>query len=811
METPGVRLEQINCRQCNTAIDVRDREPFTTVTCSNCHMEAVVPVKLGHFHLLKPLGTGGMGTVYKAHDLALDRTVALKVLRKKYAEDSEFLANFSAEARAAAALNHPNIASVYSVGEENGAHFLIMELLEGGSLDNRIESQKKIPETEALDIGIQVANALKAAYVRNVLHCDIKPANILFSDEGVPKVVDFGLARVLQRFGGGAQKAQTAEIWGTPFYIAPERVLGKQEDYRSDIYSLGATLYHAIAGRPPFDAKTADEVVRLHTEAAAESLKKVAPEVSDETARVIARMLAKNPAERYQTHDELIRDLAEARRIAAIPPEERAKKPAPKRSRKAIVVGSAAIVAIIGIVIGYVVLTRPKEGAPPTAVTPVPPTPPVGPPAWEGDWKTANTRLAMGRAAEAAKLYETAEWAARNSPKDRNWIRFYQAVALILDGKSSAAEPILNELAKRETPVAPPRRADVEKFPATLAQVLTGQLRPEAMVQNIPQLPPWAAASAEFTTGLLQFLQGEFTLAATTLRAYAKVKTNAMPYAYGFQAAAEPLARDAETVAATVARAEQLRAANNLDGALQTLRTARLMFPATQTRIVEAAKPIETQRALIRAAEQRAREEAEAKARAEAEARARQIATEMAQLTALQNDRAVQIAMREYNFAEVASKYRAAAPSFTTDVARQAHAELLQTADWLAQFKNQLSTDIARKPYDKENLLNRRGGRLIGTLARATATELAFKIPHGEVLAKWADLPPDQIVVLAASYLDAFPTDPRDRNAQRHWGLAIFCRTYGLERQAEQYARRAVELQPAYRSDAQKIFGNIFG
>jgi hypothetical protein len=352
MDAPGTVPETINCHQCNAPIDLAGQTAFTHVECSRCGALSVVPLKFGNFLLLNAIGIGGMGTVYKAIDLSLNRYLAVKILRKRLAGDPRFTESFAREARAAASINHPNVAQVYSFGEEEGQYYLAMELLERGSLDDRMTRLGKLPEKDVLDIGAQIAAGLRTAHQRGLLHRDIKPGNILFNDENAPKIVDFGLARAQHEATGD----EAGMVWGTPYYIAPEKLRGQSEDFRSDMYSLGASLFHALAGRPPFDAKTASEVAAKHATTPAFSLKTYAPDTREFTAQVIGRMLAKEPAERYETYDALIHDLHEAERLLR---EAKAAPAIVTETGERISIGSVlcAVVALLvcGAVIWYVV------------------------------------------------------------------------------------------------------------------------------------------------------------------------------------------------------------------------------------------------------------------------------------------------------------------------------------------------------------------------------------------------------------------------------------------------------------------------
>jgi serine/threonine protein kinase len=187
-----------------------------------------------------------------------------------------------------------------------------MELCDRGTLDDRITKLGKLSEEAVLSTGQQIASALLVAWRRGLLHRDVKPGNILFNEEGVPKIIDFGLARGHGADAENAEGQAPEQMWGTPYYVAPEKLRGHPEDLRSDIYSLGATLYHALAGRPPFDADTAGEMVAKHITQPALSLQTYAPNLHERTTQAVARMLAQDPAERYESYEEVIQDLTEA-------------------------------------------------------------------------------------------------------------------------------------------------------------------------------------------------------------------------------------------------------------------------------------------------------------------------------------------------------------------------------------------------------------------------------------------------------------------------------------------------------------------
>jgi len=268
----------------------------------------MMPLMLRQFELRAAVGSGGMGTVYAAWDTKLHREVAVKLMRGELAVDAEAMDQFAREARACGGLNHTNIIHIYTFDEHEGNHYLVMELADRGSLDDRIEKEKRLPELDVLDIGIKVASALATALKHNLMHRDIKPGNILFNADGEPKLVDFGLA-----VSADVDTNFDNTILGTPYYIAPERVQRMKEDFRSDMYSLAGTLYHAITGHVPFEAATPQEVVMGHVEVELTPPSKVTPEITEPTSDALVRAMVKNPDDRFSSYDEFIMALTAAR------------------------------------------------------------------------------------------------------------------------------------------------------------------------------------------------------------------------------------------------------------------------------------------------------------------------------------------------------------------------------------------------------------------------------------------------------------------------------------------------------------------
>ncbi len=297
------------CQACGTAIDTTDAEPLAPMPCPNCGEKVRVERTFDHFVVVETLGIGGMGTVYKARDTLLDRFVALKLLRKGVSGQEDYNSRLQQEARIAASVNHPNVIQVFSSGTDHGQFYVVMELVDHGSLDDLIEQRNRLPEKQVLETGVQVAKGLRAAHRKGLIHRDVKPANILFVEQ-TAKISDFGLA------GAATQGSEIqGVIWGTPYYVAPERLNNQPEDFRSDIYSLGATLFHAIAGKAPIEGNTNSAALLRELKEQPLDLRAVAPDVSPATARVFERMIAADPGQRFSSYDELVAELEQAQRV----------------------------------------------------------------------------------------------------------------------------------------------------------------------------------------------------------------------------------------------------------------------------------------------------------------------------------------------------------------------------------------------------------------------------------------------------------------------------------------------------------------
>lgn len=258
------------------------------------------------YEILEKIGTGGMSDVYKAKCHKLNRYVAVKVLKQEFSENANFVSKFRIEAQAAAGLMHPNIVNVYDVGEENGIYFIVMELVEGITLKKYIEKKARLSYKEAVSIAIQVCMGIEAAHNNHIIHRDIKPQNIIISKDGKVKVTDFGIAKA------ATSNTITSNVMGSVHYTSPEQARGGYSDEKSDIYSLGITLFEMLTGRVPFNGETTVAIAIKHIQEEMPSPKEYVPEVPNSVEGIVLKCCQKSPDRRYQNMRELISDLKRA-------------------------------------------------------------------------------------------------------------------------------------------------------------------------------------------------------------------------------------------------------------------------------------------------------------------------------------------------------------------------------------------------------------------------------------------------------------------------------------------------------------------
>ncbi len=264
------------------------------------------------YELIKKIGDGGMSVVYKAKDRVLNRYVAIKILKPEFIKDPKFINSFRRESQAAAGLNHPNIVSIFDVGKEGNIYFIVMELLEGDSLGDIIQRDGALPERKAIEIAKQIALGLSVAHMNKVIHRDVKPHNILMTEDGIAKIADFGIAKAVNT---GTIVNNTSTVMGSVHYLSPEQARGGYIDERSDIYSLGIVLYEMLTGTVPFDGENPVSVAMMHLNENVPAPSLVNPDISEVMDAIVMKASARHQANRFASADEMYDALVKAERI----------------------------------------------------------------------------------------------------------------------------------------------------------------------------------------------------------------------------------------------------------------------------------------------------------------------------------------------------------------------------------------------------------------------------------------------------------------------------------------------------------------
>jgi eukaryotic-like serine/threonine-protein kinase len=275
--------------------------------------KGATPTQIPGYKILEKIGAGAMAVVYKAKQLSLNRIVAIKILPPRFSENPDYVVRFYKEGQAAGKLNHPHIVQAVDVGEsKEGRHYFVMEFVDGKTLYDDLAAGKVFSEKEAIDVIIQVAEALRHAHSMGLIHRDVKPKNIMINKEGIVKLADMGLAR--ERTDIEAAKSEKGKAYGTPYYISPEQIRGEMDiDGRADIYGLGATFYHLVTGRVPFMSEDPVEVMKKHLKEQLIPPDHINTTLSSGVSEVIEVMMSKDKTDRYDDIDELLIDLKAVR------------------------------------------------------------------------------------------------------------------------------------------------------------------------------------------------------------------------------------------------------------------------------------------------------------------------------------------------------------------------------------------------------------------------------------------------------------------------------------------------------------------
>lgn len=487
------------CEGCGGLLDVTGFSPFETAICPICSVETKVKRKFGTYRLDQRYAIGGMSVIFVGWDTTLDRKVAIKVLNEEYCNDEVRIQAFENEARLTAQVSHPNVVKVYAVGRAYGRFYLVMELLEGRSFERIMSKRGALPEEEVLDIALQVAAGLRAAKESGMIHRDVKPGNILIDNKGRARLVDFGLALITKD-----GRAQAEEVWATPYYVPPEALERGIEDFRSDIYAFGATLYHALAGRPAFESTSTSNSVLRRAKQTVPRLCKVATWISPTTGEVIDRMMAYKPQHRWSSYKDVIKALEHAKRsigqaAPATPIHSEVRR---KRRKSGVGFGTVFFLTLVVFGVGLF-LWKPWEqsgknnGNEPEPVLEVETKKAFNPIGWSDEnaaqaWQSAR-ELVANRDFEKARESFLALANDSSLPRlSRAWASFEASVSASLNGQPGRAreivsaalaefeeikadEPVIlqmRRMGKILTDLPPPAKTDFPSNPASVGEYL---------------------------------------------------------------------------------------------------------------------------------------------------------------------------------------------------------------------------------------------------------------------------------------------------------------------------------------------------
>lgn len=790
------------CPQCGRKAKFKADPKNHQKVCPHCGY--VLPSQIAHFKLLQIIGTGGMGAVYRGLDTSLERHVAVKVMREEFARNPEFVERFLREARAAAALNHPHVAQIYSFGEQRSRYYLVMELLPNGSLDDRIEKEKRLSEIEVLDVGIHVASGLQAAHERGLIHRDIKPGNILFAQDGTAKVVDFGLACLEDKVGSNQEG-----VWGTPYYIAPEKVADNKEDFRSDIYSLGGTLFHALAGRAPFEAGTSTEVVLKHLRSVAVSLRAFAPDCTLQTAEVIGRMLKRDPEERPQTYEELLNELAYARQAAL---EKKPKQIEVEDDFSMTTLVGTLLLILVSLGVGiWCWINREKifggeeSVSPPPSVQTTnspsqiftPPTqnspsqlPPVAQPVdYALQIERAHKTIMSG---DLKKAFNQLEAIQRKMPSDHElgpWVRLHSARIFMLMG--SDANSLLGLITEKTTPESFTGNVSPSRYPFLLAWILLGKIFGDPLDKMISSLPDGMKACAHFDAGEFSFQQNQLSEAARHWRIYLNFQS--VPSEYEWVLFYQKIARDFVNEYNSLKKIEKevadLEVTNDFSKIKSLLEENQSSWqtPMIRARIADL---VEKNRQALAKKQKEEEEKRKTEHAALLEIENKLIDTMLAQKQTLQ---------ATYQLDQILQGWKNIELKIKSEENRKVLQYYLAVAQSLAEYKNQLMNDVQASPYTRERIVTRANLKMVGDLYQVKEEKLFFRKElgpgqYGEMACRWAELLPGAVLELGDFYLlrlQERPEPNRSEIARRALTLAVFAKEYRL---SEDYIRKYLSL-----------------
>ncbi|MES2709473.1 MAG: serine/threonine-protein kinase [Verrucomicrobiota bacterium] len=764
------------CPECGVMLDVSAHEPFTRTPCGSCGREIHVRTSFHHFLITREVGLGGMSRVFGARDESLGRDLALKILSPSCSRDSKRLRQFEKEAEITASISHPNVVKVYTAGRDQGYFYIAMELVEGGSLDEQIRKSGRLDEGWVLELADHVVQGLKAAGDAGLIHRDIKPGNILLTRDGTPKIVDFGLA-VFARDG-----VEDSEIWATPFYVPPETLHGEPEDFRSDIYALGSTLYHALVGKPLFDNDT-NSLVELRTlKSKPADLREAATVVSAETVAILTRALKRRPAERYESYGEFLDHLRYARRRL-----KRGGRGAPWPGRPPLSPGqrfgaAAAVALLLG---GVWLAARPGKPHPGHPDAPLL----TGTDSSSGTDSTVSSKfinarnlLFSGDFLKSRDLFDALGEDAATLQPTRNWARYQAGLASLLAADVQGARTRFGVMRRGGPYSTAPEDAALAAFFTDSAAALEDSL-PVAGVRAREFPADSAQAIGLLAIALKNWHLGDLANASAFLRAFeASRPPRTAAWVDKYKAVAQPYLADIRVIDSLPSLPLAAKTPEEARTVLEQARTTAGKLTATAGPAAEAAR--------LRIADlTMAANDLEARLNGVLRG---QVAEEVNQMLAAETAAAPLIARMDFD--GMAARLRALKP--TTTAAREVLEDRRRLWENAASFIDLLRHDLAQ-PIEAE-LVRVSGAVLRGQVSDSTDGLWIKTSPTADTTLALADITPASLTVLAEKILER--TADSDQYYLRREMLVAFALRTGLRNYAALSGRELARENRAFRA-----------
>jgi serine/threonine protein kinase len=671
--------------------------------------------KFDHFEITGQIGSGGMSRVFSARDTSLERDVALKILNRACSRDRTRVQQFEKEAEITAQISHPNVVRVYTAGKDQEYFYIAMELVSGGSLEGYLKQHGKMHEKQALEMAIQAVQGLKAAKDTGLIHRDMKPGNILFAEDGTPKIVDFGLA-IFARDSDGS-----GEIWATPYYVPPETLRHDPEDFRSDIYSLGATLYHALTGKPPCNKDTGslDELKVLKSKPI--RLKPAVHKLSAETCAVLERALAVKPADRYSSYDAFLDHLRYAQRNLLRAGSGKALPNRRSRLRRAwLWAGAAAVLAVSAAgVINFLNKPAPQPMGLFSRTQPDDPTA-GSDSSTSARFLSARNAMMIGDFGKARQYFGELGGEVAIVQPTRNWSRFNAGLCALFMGDLADARTAFAGIAKDGLYSNSAEDSEMAHFFVDTCEALaTDGLVPASRLAGLPS--DSVRCIGLLAAGLKNWYTGDAAAAAELFKAFDRSQLPATMATAGWIEACKRLIRGYLSDAAAIAMLPSPDAGNmTAEEADATLTRARDLLSS----LVQTGAPRNKAAAKVEALAASVAQRKEILA-ATGDGNHLQKVHEEFKLIREANTAAAALA-ESFRFAEAASKLKALATTTQeATAARDAHSTAWQKAE---DFLGQLTRDLVRQPV--ESSMDHPGGAVSATVS-ASGTNLLFRPVQG--------------------------------------------------------------------------------